>query len=136
MNKIKKQAVSELIEWNIFTEYNALKKLIQFKENKYRDYSEARLLMLWAIIRMAKFDPYEGDMTRRNPKTLQRINDLSDEDRKYWKEITDDIKKAGELLYKFDGMNGMHNMLVWSFIPDRYHRQIEYTWDGIGDWNC
>jgi hypothetical protein len=44
------------------------------------------------------------------------------------------IRKAGELLYKSEGMNGMHDRLLWAFIPKECHRFIECYWDGIGDW--
>jgi len=46
------------------------------------------------------------------------------------------LKEAGQLLYDFDGMNGMHDRLAWSFIPNRYHRTIDYAWNGIGKWKA
>ena len=44
------------------------------------------------------------------------------------------IIDAGHLLHKFDGIKGMNDDLVCSFIPKRYHNNINYLWNGIGQW--
>lgn len=44
------------------------------------------------------------------------------------------IKEAGEMLYKIEGMAGMHDSLLWLFIPKPAHRVIDCLWDGIGEW--
>lgn len=44
------------------------------------------------------------------------------------------IKEAGEILYKTEGMSGMHDSLLWLFIPKPAHRVIDCLWDGIGEW--
>ena len=45
------------------------------------------------------------------------------------------LKDAGRLLYEFDGMKGMHDNLVWAFVPTRYRRNIDCVWGGIGEWS-
>ena len=32
------------------------------------------------------------------------------------------LKDAGRFLYEFDGMRGMHDNLVWAFVPTRYRK--------------
>lgn len=44
------------------------------------------------------------------------------------------IREAGEILYETEGMRGMHDELLWSFIPKTYQREIDLIWDGIGEW--
>ncbi len=44
------------------------------------------------------------------------------------------IKKAGEMLYESEGMSGLNDYLLWSFIPKDLHRYIDIAWDGIGEW--
>jgi hypothetical protein len=45
-----------------------------------------------------------------------------------------ELKEAGRLLYEYGGMEGMHDDLVWSFIPKRYKRYIDMGRNRIGEW--
>lgn len=49
-------------------------------------------------------------------------------------EMRKKVVNAGQLMYEADGMRGMNDDLVWSFVPKRYQRDIDMMWDGIGDW--
>ena len=49
-------------------------------------------------------------------------------------EIENQIKQAGRMLYDFDGMEGMHDELVWAFLPKSLGGEVEIIWNGIGDW--
>ena len=49
-------------------------------------------------------------------------------------EIENQIKQAGRMLYDFDGMKGMHDELVWAFLPKSLGGEVEIIWNGIGDW--
>ena len=49
-------------------------------------------------------------------------------------EIENQIKQAGRMLYDFDGMRGMHDELVWAFLPKSLGGEVEIIWNGIGDW--
>lgn len=51
--------------------------------------------------------------------------------RHYGKVYKTDIIEGGKALYKFDGMDGMRDPLVWSFIPRRFHRDMR--WNGIDE---
>lgn len=44
--------------------------------------------------------------------------------------------EAGKLLHEYDGMRGMRDPLVWSFIPRMFHREIDMYWDGVGEWRA
>lgn len=72
--------------------------------------------MLRFVINCVKNDPQNGDYWDDQCHTL--------------------LKDAGTLLFQFDGMDGMHDRLAWSFIPPRYHRHIECAWRGIGSWKA
>lgn len=115
----KNAAAKEAIHYNIFAEYNAMKKMIDNgiisldKGNDHK-YKIGRFLTLKYIITCVKNDPDNGDY--------------------YDPENVSQLKKAGRLLYEADGMNGMHDGLVWSFIPKRYRREIDMAWNGIGEW--
>jgi hypothetical protein len=113
-NKKNLKAFNELFEYNIFDEYNALLKILSEPEPKNNKYVKARFNMLKYVIKSIKNDPIQGD---------------------YWDDECDILlKDAGKLLYEYNSMEGMHDKLAWSFIPRRYHRNIDYAWSGIGTW--
>jgi hypothetical protein len=99
-------ASQELKEFNIIPEYYALSK----KPNK-NSYDLGRMNILKYIINCVKEDPINGDYYNKDNGEL--------------------IKEAGRLLNE---TNDMRDGLVWSFIPKRYHREIDNYWDGIGSW--
>ena len=117
--KEKKRATAkeELIQYNIIKEYNGIHKFYKLRGGEFNNkYEEARYKILKWIITCATYDPENGDYS----------NDKNDEL----------VKDAGKLLYEYDKMEGMRDDLVWSFIPKRYRRNIDYLWNGIGDWLC
>ena len=108
-------ARQELFEYNILTEYNALQKMLKYDlDEKSRLYKTARRHILKYIIDCAQNDPNNGNFYNEENIKL--------------------VKEAGEMLYKEGGMNSMNDGLVWSFIPDRYTREIDNYWNGIGQW--
>lgn len=108
-------AKEEIDYFNIQREYDGLKKIIEGQDPKsISKYKMARLNILHYIIKCAENDPINGNwFDEENFKIL---------------------KEAGILLYEDDGMRGMHDNLVWSFIPKRYHREIDLAWNNIGEW--
>lgn len=119
---INRIAAHEAIEYNIFQEYNALKKYLKIYEQDGKDendksycYSLGRFKTLSYMVKCIKADPQNADW--------------------YDEDNIADLKEAGRLLYKESGMKGMRDNLVWSFIPKRYHREIDIAWDGIGEWH-
>lgn len=104
---------------NVFDEYNAMKD-----RKDMNGFDEARFLILRATVKMVNFDPVSGDMKPN----------MNDEDKLLWESIKTDIIEGGKALYEFDGMDGMRDPLVWSFIPRRFHRDIDIRWSGIGEW--
>lgn len=113
-----KHVTKEAINWNLFREYAALKTRL------YNDFQQGRYLVLKGVVSMIKFDPVNGDMKAK----------MSKDEEEYWKNIEDDIVEGGKLLYKFDGMNGMRDPLVWTFIPKMLHRFVDKNFHGIGEW--
>lgn len=108
-------AKEELVEYNIISEYNGLEKLLSKDlEPKDRLYKSARFNILKYIITCVEHDPERGNYYSEENEALMR--------------------KAGEQLYEEGGMSSMHDTLVWSFIPKRYHSEISSIWDGIGGW--
>jgi len=110
----KYRAVLELFEYNIFEEYDALKRLVKCAEElgKKDMYKIARMKIFEYILNCVKGDPINGDVYSAENEQL--------------------LKDARKILYDTDGMDGMHDRLLWSFVPKRYHREINMSWDGIG----
>ena len=106
-------AIEELKEYNIINEYNAMKSM-NFQASDL--YKTARLKILQYIINCVNADSLNGDYYNENNRKL--------------------MIEAGNELNKEGGMKSMHDDLVWSFIPKRYHREIDYLWNGIGEWKC
>lgn len=111
-------AYDECKRINVFSEYNAL------KDKTLNEFDTARFLILRATVKMVEYDPINGDMKPN----------MTEEDKIYWTDIEKDFVDGGKLLYKFDKMEGMHDGLVWSFLPQRFHRNIDVYWNGIGEW--
>lgn len=111
--KPHKKASQEAFEYSVFIEYNALNKILEKQQDNYK---LARFKILKFIINCVKFDPVDGDFEDENNNKL--------------------VQEAGQLLYNHSGMNGMHDPLVWSFIPKRFQRIIDYLWNGIGQWKA
>jgi len=99
--------------WNIKREYVALQDFVKSR-GYVSKYEEGRHKILKFILNKVYHDPANGDWNDDNNINL--------------------IKEAGQLLYDYDGMNGMRDCFVWSFIPNRYHREISSYWHGIGEW--
>jgi hypothetical protein len=72
---------------------------------------------------MIMFDPVRGDMKE----------DMTEADKELWKALYKDIHKGGELIAS-ESNQSMHDPLIWSFIPQTLHREVDMEWNGIGDW--
>lgn len=108
----------ECFRLNVFREYNAM------QDKLYNDYQKGRFLVLRATIKIAKFDPVNGEKKKN----------MTNEDVQYWTDIDKDIIDAGKILYKFDGINGLDDGLVWSFVPKRTYKYIHRLWNVIDEW--
>ena len=54
-------------------------------------------------------------------------------------EAREQIHLGGQILYDEGGMSnlhGMHDTLLWLFIPDAMERTVDFLWHGIGDWKA
>ncbi|MCK4968239.1 MAG: hypothetical protein KAS12_04225 [Candidatus Aenigmarchaeota archaeon] len=112
-------ALMEACEKNIFQEYGKLDYFVKnekFSSQKQKLYHTARYLILDYIITYIKNDPINANYG----------NNYSDQ--------RDKIVDAGNMLNEEGGKDSMNDFLVWSFIPKRYHREIDNFWDGIGRW--
>ncbi len=48
--------------------------------------------------------------------------------------VVNEIVESGNLLNKSGGLRNMEDDLIWLFIPNLLHREIELMWFGIGEW--
>lgn len=108
-----KTAKDELDDYSIITQFYKLKESLENPSNNI-EYNRALYNILKYIKKCTKKDPINGDY--------------------YCEKSTKLIKEAGELLNKKGGINGMNDVYIWSFIPKRYRNEINYMWDGIGEW--
>jgi hypothetical protein len=105
-----KNAFDEAVDYNIFREYNAIKKNKSYEKSKY---SHGVMLMLEYIINCVRNDKENGD---------------------YYSEENNKIAmKGGLLLHESGGKTEMYNVLL-TWIPKRYRNEISVKWDGIGEW--
>jgi hypothetical protein len=111
------EAVKEAVKYNLFEEQKGILRLISLaKEKDYPEdkYNIARSLIYGYIIECIRKDPDNGDYY--NEENLKKL------------------KEGGKMLYDNEGMQGMRDDLLWSFIPKRYQREIDMVWNGIGQW--
>ena len=109
-------AVKEANKMNLFKEYKALKKY-----KKHSNFQLGRYLVFEGVIDMLRFDPESGDMK----------NIMSEHDFEYWDTLSGKIIEGGKLLYK-GGEQNLFDPLLWLFIPQRFHREIEIKWSFAG----
>lgn len=110
MGEKYKNAFDEAVDYNIFREYNGIKKNKSYEKSKY---SHGLMLMLEYVINCIKHDKENGD---------------------YYSEDNNKIAiKGGQLLYESGNTDTMHEVLL-TWIPKRYRNEINMKWDGIGEW--
>ena len=105
-------ALIEACEYNVFSEYGALDRFDTYNEfGKCKNmlYDKARYCILKYIIECVRNDPINGDYYEKSNSNL--------------------MKEAGELLNKTGDYDAMGDGLFWSFVPKRYHREIEVCWE-------
>ncbi len=110
MGEKYKNALDEAVEYNIFREYNGIKKNKSYEKSKY---SHGLMLILEYVINCVNNDKEKGDY--------------------YSKENDEIAKKGGRLLYESGNIETMHEVLL-TWIPKRYRSEINLKWDGIGEW--
>ncbi len=102
-------AQEELHEFNILKEY----KRLDGNKEKLNDYDKAIYNICEVLIDCVSHDKINGDY--------------------YSEKNNNKIKQAGNLLYSYDGISVMKDVLqLW--VPKRYRREFDILWDGIGEW--
>ena len=116
-------AKDELQEFNIFTEYKDISKLLKQYENQAMPkdvlIKQAEHKILKYVITCAIRDPINGDYASEDNNNL--------------------LREAGNILNDCGGINNMRECVeyfVIPFIPRRYRRDIDMLWDNIGDWRA
>ena len=104
-------ALKELISTNFCDEFEAL---VRLRDDQEGTFDWARLQIFKAALLLLADTPQ-----------------LSSDDANY---ITEEIRKAGKAMYSVDGMRGLEDQLVWSFLPRCWHRAIDEAFNGIGTW--
>ena len=112
----KNEAFFEAYYYNIFHEYDLIKKSIDTDESYIikNKFNYARYLIFDYI-----YTCIENDRNNANYDN---------------KENNEKIIIAGKLLFEIGGINYMKDEFIWSSIPNRYHHKINMLWKGIGEW--
>lgn len=111
-SKVRDMALHELDTFDIINKCKSMKAKVILKSIDF--YEQALYCVFKAIIEMVSNNPIDG-------------NYMSDG-------VVSNFKKAGQLLFKGGGEDAMYNPKFWSFIPKRYHLDIDCAFDGIGEW--
>lgn len=114
-------AKEEIKLYKIEEEYDMLSKMLNSRrywrnDEKTLKYNIARHKILEYIKNCVEKDNIYGDY--------------------YNVENWQNIIEAGCLLHMENGEKSMKDGLVWKYIPKRYYSDINYLWNGIGDWKC
>jgi hypothetical protein len=99
--------------WNVEREYMAIQRLVDSRGGYASKFEEGFHKVLKYILNNAYHDPQNGDWWDEKNNRL--------------------IRQAGILLHQ---ESAMWDSLLWSFVPDRYRRNINLLWDGIGEWRA
>ena len=114
----KNTALHEALKQNLLQEYQALVTFAKEKGERESDFAKGRRLTFEGITGMIKLDPMRGN-----------AGDCPEDDA-----FRDTIREGGILLNRDGGMRSMKDPLVFSFIPRRFHGDLNHLWDGIGEW--
>lgn len=109
-------------EMNLFQEFKALETRMN-NPTTVGIFDQGRYYLFKGVVGMIMFDPVRGDMKE----------EMTPDEKNKWKEFDVNIRKGGELICS-ESEQSMHDPLIWLFIPKQLHRDIEYTWHGIGSW--
>lgn len=110
----------QVIRYNVHTEYDAMTPRL----DRLNNYDRARYLILQGTIKMAKFDPLNGN----------KPDIITEEQQAYWDDLEHDIKEGARLLYQEGGnsdMCGLKDGLVWSFVPKSIRHKIAMLFEEI-----
>jgi hypothetical protein len=102
--------IFEAMEYNIYTEYMAMTK--NFKKGiSNGTFEQGFYKVLEFMINCIIADPINGN---------------------YYEQQNSDLLKEGGRLLNITG--DMEDDLVWYFVPNKFKRDIDVSWDGIGGW--
>lgn len=113
-------AYIEAVAYNVYGQYNKLCYTINHHDFKTKYKYKKQLFklghkkILEYIIRCVKNDLDFGNFYSEENEAIMR--------------------QAGQYLWESGGEKAMHNKKIWRCIPQRYHREIDYFWSGIGTW--
>lgn len=111
----------EALAMNLFSEYQALHNR---EKATMSIFDQGRYYVLKGVVGMILFDPVRADMKPNMSESEQQ-----------WNSFKTDIRKGGELINQ-ESPQSLRDPLIWLFIPHRCHRDIDFIWDGIGNWRC
>lgn len=115
------KALCDIVLTSLLEEYLMVKHIVNTNQLKGANDDDKCIVLsrynaYQYIIECIKGDPSRGDIC---------VSEASREK----------MKIAGEFLHKSGGKQLMFNF-VYNKIPQIFHREIDYIWDGIGDWKC
>lgn len=110
-NSTNQGDLAEAARLNFFTELEGLEKLQSDKEGTFG----------WG--RLQIFKAASLCLVKDSLSTPEEVRIL-----------TEQIHEAGEKMYEIEGMKGLHDPLIWLFMPKSWHRTIDKAFNGIGEW--
>jgi hypothetical protein len=66
----------------------------------------------------------------------QRLLDEEKMSREDFKFMANNVKEAALKMYQIENMTGLHDPLIWLFIPKSWQRWIDGCFDGVGEWKA
>lgn len=111
-------ALHEALNTELFQEYKALTYMARQLGMREGTFTKGRRLLYKAIVERIEKDPVHGE--------LSAGVDLKNNEKL--------IREAGCVLNGERGLHDMKDVLVFHFIPKRYHSDINRIWNGIGEW--
>lgn len=109
-------AEDELIESDIEEELYRINKYLKATGSFVNKTQEAKYKMYSYIATCVRCDPIDGDYYNEENNKL--------------------MIEAGQILNELVGFEGMKSAIFKFKIPKRYHNDINYMWNGIGEWRC
>jgi hypothetical protein len=113
--------IKDIVKYSIIEKYIMSQKI--FESKQFKEFSEKKKCYIFGMYNSLKYmiecviyDPQRGDFSNDENDKLMKL--------------------AGNFFLKYDGNTNLMHYYLNNEIPIIFHRQIDYLWDGIGDWKA
>lgn len=111
--KTDPNTITELVTRNFFTELGGMYDIGIYERPGTFDYYRMKIFQAMSILLL------DSDLT---PAETEHLNQ--------------ELHQIGVELFELEGMTGMHDPLIWLFLPKSWQSTLNFAWDGIGDWRA